>query len=101
MLLPMVASAEKVEIDGIFYYLNSMAKTAKVTYGNWEPYPYQNGDGRYTGAVIIPESVTYENMSYSVTTIDEGAFDFCIDLTSITIPNSVKSIGNDVFSGCI
>lgn len=32
--------------------------------------------------------------------IGERAFDSCISLTSITIPNSVAGIGNDAFSGC-
>ena len=36
-----------------------------------------------------------------VTNIGDFAFYDCTSLTSITIPNSVKSIGYDAFSGCI
>ena len=36
----------------------------------------------------------------SVTSIGWGAFDYCTGLTSITIPNSVTSIGGSAFEGC-
>ncbi|MBR1726112.1 MAG: leucine-rich repeat protein [Muribaculaceae bacterium] len=42
-------------------------------------------------------SVTIPN---SVTTIGSGAFSFCSGLTSVTIPNSVTSIGGGAFSCC-
>ena len=34
------------------------------------------------------------------TTIGNNAFQYCTSLTSVTIPNSVKSIGNNAFQGC-
>ena len=42
-------------------------------------------------------SVTIPN---SVTSIGEGAFAYCSNLTSIVIPNSVTSIEREAFSGC-
>lgn len=42
-------------------------------------------------------SVTIPN---SVTSIGNNAFNSCNGLTSVTIPNTVTSIGNYVFSGC-
>ncbi len=36
----------------------------------------------------------------SVTSIGWGAFEDCSSLTSVTIPNSVTSIGWNAFSGC-
>ena len=43
------------------------------------------------------KSITIPN---SVTSIGELAFSYCNSLTSITIPNSVTSIGNGAFIGC-
>ena len=42
-------------------------------------------------------SITIPN---SVTSIGGGAFSGCSSLTSVTIPHSVTSIGNDAFYGC-
>ena len=83
--LPLVVSAQAVEIDGIYYNLNSSGdtKTAEVT---------QNPN-KYSGNIVIPEAVTYSDVNYSVTSIGDYAFTSCSGLTSVTIPNSVTSIG--------
>ncbi|MQO09484.1 leucine-rich repeat protein [Prevotella copri] len=43
------------------------------------------------------QSVTIPN---SVTSIGDEAFSWCVSLQSVTIPNSVTSIGDQAFSGC-
>ena len=48
----------------------------------------------------IPETVTYNETTYSVTSIEEWAFYNCSSLTSVTIANSVISIGNGAFYNC-
>ena len=90
MLLPLMASADAIEINGIYYNLNAEDKTAEVT---------QNPN-KYSGEVTIPNSVTYGEVIYSVTSIGEYAFDGCIGLTSVTIPNSVTSILFGAFESC-
>ena len=49
------------------------------------------------GEFIIPSSITHNGNVYSVSRIEERAFSGCSELTSIVIPNSIKSIGRDVF----
>ncbi len=98
LLCATVATAHDFEVDGIYYdILSEEDKTVAVTYrGSY----YNSYDNEYTGSVVIPESVTYNGTTYSVTSIGEIAFRGCTGLTSITIPNNVTSIGNYAFLGC-
>ena len=88
MLLPMLASADAVEINGIYYNLSGT--TAEVT----------KNPNEYQGNVTIPVTVDYNGTTYSVASIGSSAFWGCSGLTSITIPNSVTSIGVGAFWGC-
>jgi len=45
-------------------------------------------------------SLTSVTIGNSVTSIGEWAFDGCTSLTSVTIPNSVTSIGKGAFYNC-
>ena len=94
-LIPTTATAHDFEIDGIYYLIDG--SNATVTFKGQLPHSYSN---EYKGAVVIPETVTYGGITYSVTSIGEYAFYGCYVLTSITIPNSVTSIGSSAFKGC-
>ena len=89
-----VVSAHDFGVDGIYYNITSSTnKTVAVT--------YQGSSSRaYTGSVTIPETVTYNGITYSITSIGGQAFEGCRGLTSIEIPNSVASIGSTAFYNC-
>jgi len=87
MLLPVLGNAQTL-IDGIYYNLNSSDNTASVT---------NNSNSFYSGSVVIPERVSYEGTTYSVTCIGNDAFNNCTNLTSVSIPNSVTSIESSAF----
>ena len=92
-LLSTLTASAAIEINGIYYDLNSETKQATVTYD-----PYYNNF--YTGSVPIPSAITFERVTYTVTSIGYRAFCDCTGLTSVIIPNSVTSIENNAFSGC-
>lgn len=95
VLMPMIARADSVRINGIWYNLDSINKVAEVTYGTSAV-----NTTRYTGNIVIPKSVYYGGETYSVTSIGDQAFYVCSNLTYVNIPNSVRSIGFSAFSGC-
>ena len=91
LLVPLTVGAVEVEINGLWYNVDTSGSTAQVI-------KYKSSE--YTGNISIPNSVTYSGKSYSVTSIGQSAFEYCFGLTSITLPNSVTSIGDGAFSGC-
>ena len=96
LLLPLTASADAIEIDGIWYSLVNKAKIAEVTKDPSDSY----FSGSYSGNIVIPSIINYEGINYNVTSIGDNAFGSCSELYSIIIPNSITDIGNYAFSGC-
>lgn len=92
----MLAYTDPVEINGIYYNLVNKSKTAEVV----QDPSISLGVVSYKGNIIIPKTVTYEGVVYTVTSIGNSAFQVCRDLSSITIPNTVTSIGDWAFQDC-
>ena len=97
LALPMLACAYHAEIGGIYY--NFSGEEAEVTYQAQVDY-FPSFVSDYSGAVVIPESVTYGEMTYRVTRIGHFAFNGCRELDSVSIPGTVTSIGGEAFYGC-
>lgn len=85
-----VTVIDGIVADGISYKITSSA----------QPYTVEIAKSNYSGNVVIPESVTLNDITYNVTSIAYEAFYNCTKLTSVTIPSTVTSIGNYAFYGC-
>ena len=91
-VMSMAANAEVIEYstdDGFKYKLDTEAKTAELA--------------KFSSSrkeVVIPENVTYNDVTYSVTSLGEWCFSYCFSLTSVTIPSSVTSLGDNCFYYC-
>ena len=82
LLLPMTASAYDVEIDGIYYDVITKAKVAEVTFG----------ENKYTGDVLIPSTIEYKGVTCDVKSIASGAFTECEGLTSLVLSEGLETI---------
>ena len=89
--------ASNTSVGGIWYDFDSSSQTASVTYHGASYSSYIND---YTGAVVIPATITYNGIVFRVTSIGKNAFRACEGLTSISIASSVESIGENAFRGC-
>ncbi len=75
-----------VSANGIAYEPNAIGNTCTVT-----------GIGTFSGKeLIIPDYIS----GYRVTAIADYAFQNCINLTKLVLPETVKTIGTYAFSGC-
>ncbi len=78
--------------DGVTIYYNYT--------NNGKELEVAKSPGYYKGNVVIPDEVTYMNITRKVTGIGVYAFEYCSDLTSITIPSNVTNIGFFAFYFC-
>lgn len=101
LLFGSITSNASVLIDGIYY---------KIFSGGVNAYPHaevtcKEGSGSYvkndyTGDVTIPSEVEYNGKIYVVTVICPDAFRNSNGLTNVSIPNTVKEIGEYAFYNC-
>ena len=85
--------AQKTEINGVWYdQFNETDHDCFVTFPE---------EGKYSGTVEIPESVTLNGKKYFVFGIGDYSFEDCADLHSVVMPKSLKVIGSYAFNNCI
>ena len=89
LMISISVCAIEFDVDGIYYNVTSETDlTVEVIAGG------------YTGDIVIPESVTCDDITYQVTSIGDQAFLACRNLTSVVIPEGVLEIGSKAFQFC-
>lgn len=77
------------EINGI-YYNRLSADELEVTCGSV----------KYTGNIIVPETVEYRDKTFKVTQINADAFKSCTALATVSLPEGITSLPYSAFEGC-
>lgn len=85
------AKAIRIEYEGVYYDVDTVKWEASVS----------NHPDYYKGSVVIPETIVYNDMNYVVTTVGLHAFYKCVDLTNVSLPNSILTIKSAAFDSCI
>ena len=103
-----VCNQPLVPTDGILYSLSADGTYAKVIGYNGstrkiiiaDTYNGKPVKTIYQGAFRYNDNITSVTIPDSVTSIGDYAFLYCSSLTGVTIPDSVTSIGEDAFNNC-
>ena len=99
LLVPVCADAYDAEINGIYYNFLNRSKIAKVVNKNWTQGNGTPNNSTYSGAIEIPATVEYDDATYTVTAIEDYAF-YQSKVTSVTLPETITSVGAAAFYGC-
>ena len=86
------------KVGQLYYNINSDGATVSVTGENARPpaYPYES----LRGDVVIPSTVTYNGVTYTVTEIGSGAFDGAVGVVNVSVPQTVTRIAGYSFRDC-
>lgn len=87
--------AYDVEVEGICYNLMGTRRATVTHRGDWS-----QSSTSYAGDIVIPEQFVYNGNTYSVTSVGENAFAGCDELTSVSLPSTIKALSACAFLGC-
>lgn len=95
-------AAQSTDGQTLYFRIINNGNTVALTYPNDTTNSALNVWGGYTkptGNLIVPSTVTNNGTTYSVVSCD-CAFGGCTGLTSVTFPNTITSLGYNMFYGC-
>ena len=89
----------------LYYTINitsdsNTLNTVKVVAPTGGNYPSWNGYTKPTGNVVVPQTVTYGQNTYTVVGLDNRCFNECDGMRAITLPATIDSIDEYAFYGC-
>ncbi len=101
LLVGMLVLASQAQTAvGSNFIIGNLECTVLTEEGAMGTVAVRGNDKNISGNLLVPSFVVNEDITYSVTQIEDEAFAGCDNLKQITLPNSVTSIGSRVFDGC-
>lgn len=97
--IPETMPANDVVVTGSFSVIVIKEDTGEFTATSGSTAELSN-DNNVIGEYEIPETVTHDGVTYTVTSIGNEAFKDNTNLTDVTIPSTITSIGESAFAGC-
>ena len=94
MLMSTMVYAEDFSVNGILYNILSYQDLTLAVA------PVERGSTPYSGDIVIPSSVTYGNKTWTVIEIMDDASGYNSNITSVTLPSTLKKIGKNAFYSC-
>ncbi len=91
LIIPFEFCAQTFNVNGINYQLRENKIEVEVTFDTIN---------KYQGHITIPNSIQWQGKTYKVTALGISAFKDCSKLTSVNLPEGLKSIGNRAFANC-
>ena len=79
--------------NGVYYNILQDKKSVEVTYN-------MSSGNSYSGEVSIPQTVTHDGKTYTVTAIGDMAFSNSFSLSKLSVPSSIATVGNKAFYSC-
>ncbi|MDE6793401.1 MAG: leucine-rich repeat protein, partial [Muribaculaceae bacterium] len=104
-----VNQGDKFVANGIAYIVSGIGddgNTVKVTYQKTDNDKTDNSSitaankTGYSGDVVIPNSVSYQGISFDVTALDEKCFYYASNLESVVLPEGITTIPAYAFYSC-
>ncbi|MDJ1651540.1 leucine-rich repeat protein [Gordonibacter faecis] len=91
VVLPADANAVSIVSDGLVFEIDDTTKTATLVGSAATP---PKGD------LLVPASVTSGTTTYEVTAIAKNVFAKCSELTSVSLPATLREVDPDAVAGC-
>lgn len=89
-LCSIASHAYDFEVDGFYYEVDLDNMTATIA----------DAENSMSGEILIPRKVSYKNREFNVVSVI-GAFAGNTGITSVVLPNSITSLGDNTFYGCL
>ena len=94
-----ICAQNTVLVNGIAYELTTVHgnNNQSIAYVVSKDYYF---DEPYTGKIVIPETIVYQNKQYPVVGLSRDAFENSQDLVSVVLPKRIKTISGGAFRNC-